>query len=93
MRAAGTDKGDAVRTLVDELHPDGIVFAGDDLGDAPAFVAVAALRDAGMPGLLVCSASHEQAALTELADVVVDGPADVLTLLQGFATDAATSGG
>jgi trehalose 6-phosphate phosphatase len=89
VRAAGTDKGDAIRTLAEELRPDAIVFAGDDLGDAPAFVAVAALRDAGLPGLLVCSTSQEQEMLADLADVLVDGPDGVLTLLRGFATDAA----
>ena len=89
VRAAGTDKGDAIRTLAEELRPSGIVFAGDDLGDLPAFVAVAALRDGGLPGLLVCSASQEQEGLADLADVVVEGPDGVLTLLRGFATDAA----
>ena len=36
----------------------------------------------GLPRLLVCSASDEENALAELADVVVDGPAGVLDLLR-----------
>ena len=61
--------------LVEELDAGGFLFAGDDLGDLEAFEAVArAARQGGMPTLLVCSASEEQSALVELADVVVDGP-------------------
>jgi trehalose 6-phosphate phosphatase len=40
-----------------------------------------------MPGLLVCSASHEESALADLADVVVDGPGGVLELLRTLAAD------
>jgi trehalose 6-phosphate phosphatase len=36
------------------------------------------LEKTGLAGLLVCSSSDEEDALTELSDVVVDGP-------QGFA--------
>ena len=66
----------------------GVLFAGDDLGDLEAFEAVRALRDGGLPALLVCSGSEEQEALAELADVVVDGPGGVLDLLDGFAAQA-----
>ena len=48
--------------------------AGDDLGDLPAFRAVRELAASGISGLLVCSASTEEDALTELSDVIVDGP-------------------
>ena len=47
-----------------------------------AFEAVAELRDAGMPTLLVCSASAEESALVPLSDVVVKGPEGVLDLLR-----------
>ena len=40
LRAAGTDKGDAIRQLIEEVDPQVVVFAGDDLGDVPAFEAV-----------------------------------------------------
>jgi trehalose 6-phosphate phosphatase len=58
-----------------------VVFGGDDLGDVEAFEAVRSLRADGLPGLVVCSASHEQPDLVRLADVVVDGPAGVIDLL------------
>jgi len=82
IRAPGTDKGDAVRRLVAETGATQIIFAGDDLGDLPAFEAVAALREQGVPGLLVASASHEEDALSSRADVVVDGPAGIAVWLR-----------
>ncbi|HET6626315.1 MAG TPA: trehalose-phosphatase [Nocardioidaceae bacterium] len=93
VRAAGMDKGEAVRLIRDELGADGFVFAGDDLGDLEAFRAVDALREVGSPGLLVCSGSEEQRALVELSDIVVDGPAGVLALLRQLARDAAARAG
>lgn len=87
LRAPGLDKGDAVRRLVSEVEPRVVVFAGDDLGDVPAFEAVRSLRSTGeLEGLLVCSASEEQNALVELADVVVDGPPGVARLFGALAT-------
>lgn len=91
VRAPGMHKGQALRTIHAELGAHGVMFAGDDLGDIEAFRAVAAMRDEGLPGLLVCSASDEQPALVELADVAVDGPAGVLALLRQFARDAAAA--
>lgn len=86
LRAPGSDKGTAVRALVGEFAPRAVVFAGDDLGDVPAFEAVRALRDAGrLEGLLIASASAEQDALVHLADVVVDGPRGVAALLNQLA--------
>jgi trehalose 6-phosphate phosphatase len=93
VRAPGMHKGDAVRLVRSEVRADGVLFAGDDLGDIEAFRAVAALRDEGAPGLLVCSGSEEQEALVELSDIVVDGPAGVLRLLAGFAEAARARAG
>jgi len=90
VRARGMDKGLAVHALARELAIDGFVFAGDDLGDLEAFRAVLDLRHAGLATLLVCSASAEQSALLELADVVVDGPDGVLDLLRQLTADAAS---
>lgn len=90
LRAPGMDKGDAVRRLVAETGPRVVVFAGDDLGDVPAFETVRTLRDAGqVEGLLICSASTEQNALVELADIVVDGPAGVAELFTKLADELA----
>ncbi len=92
VRSSGMHKGLAVRTLVEELDAGAFLFAGDDLGDMEAFEAVAELRDAGMPTLLVCSASTEESALVALADVVVKGPEGVLDLLRQLTADAREAG-
>ncbi len=88
VRSPGMDKGQVVRTLVEETSAGAFLFAGDDLGDLEAFEAVAALRDEGMPTLLVCSLSGEESALLELADVAVKGPDGVLDLLRQLTRDA-----
>ena len=88
VRSPGMNKGVAVETLVQELEVGAFLFAGDDLGDVEAFEAVAALRERGMPTLLVCSASEEESALMSRADVVVKGPEGVLDLLRQLTSDA-----
>jgi trehalose 6-phosphate phosphatase len=85
LRPPGGDKGDAVRMLVEELRPSAVVFVGDDLGDLAAFAEVQRQREAGTPGLLVCSGSTEVTALAERADLVVDGPQGVAELLHEIA--------
>ena len=87
VRAHGMHKGAAVHRLVEELGAKAVAFFGDDLGDVEAFRAVEELRRQGSPGLLVCSASEEEDALAELADVVVDGPGGVLDLLRQLTAD------
>lgn len=87
VRAHGMDKGAALRRLSDELAAGALLFCGDDLGDVEAFKAVEDLRGQSFPGLLVCSASEEQDALAEMADVVVPGPEGVLDLLRELTTD------
>jgi trehalose 6-phosphate phosphatase len=87
MRAHGMHKGAALHKLADELEARAVMFCGDDLGDLEAFKAVEELRGRGLAGFLVCSASKEQSALADLADVVVDGPAGVLQLLRELTAD------
>ena len=87
LRPPGADKGAALLTLVDEIGPSVVVFVGDDLGDLAAFAAVEHLRGAGIPGLLVCSGSSEVTALAERADLVVEGPAGVVALLDALADE------
>lgn len=83
IRALGVDKGMALRNMVVETGARQVIFAGDDLGDLPAFRAALDLRGEGMAALLVCSASHEEDALAEMSDVVVDGPPGIT----GWLTD------
>ena len=85
IRSPGVDKGVALRKIVAETGARHIIFAGDDLGDLPAYRMVAQLREEGLDGLLVCSASHEEDALSALADVVVCGPTGVAEWLTELA--------
>jgi trehalose 6-phosphate phosphatase len=87
IRAPGFDKGDALRQLVAEKEVGQIIFAGDDLGDLPAFRAVEQLRGEGVPGLLLCSASHEEDALSDMADLSLCGPQGVADWLTRLAED------
>jgi len=81
LRARGTDKGVVLERLVEEVQARHVVFAGDDLGDLPAFDAVDRLRNRGLTGLLICSASDEQDVLVARSDLVLDGPDDVAVWL------------
>ena len=117
LRPPGDDKGRALTGLLRPL-PSGVLYAGDDLGDLPAFTALdaldaldgvgavggvgdpggvdgaadlagaagtAAARGRAVPVLRVCSDSAEAPAeLRERADLLVDGPAGVVALLEAL---------
>ncbi|MFD3932878.1 trehalose-phosphatase [Streptomyces sp. NPDC058614] len=85
LRPPGMDKGVALLEYVRETGAESVLYAGDDLGDLPAFAAVDKLRSEGIQGLLVCSGSSEVAELADRADLVVDGPAGVVQLLRSLA--------
>jgi trehalose 6-phosphate phosphatase len=85
IRERGIDKGEALLNVVAETGARSVIFAGDDLGDLPAFRAVQDLREQGIPGLLICSASQEEDALTTISDVIVDGPTGVAAWLNDLA--------
>jgi trehalose 6-phosphate phosphatase len=91
LRAPGMDKGAALTALVAERQAGVVLFAGDDLGDLAAFGAVRALRESGHPGVTVCSASGEVSTLAAEADLVVDGPDGVASLLGWLARSLAPS--
>ncbi|MFH8339865.1 trehalose-phosphatase [Streptomyces sp. AM6-12] len=85
LRPPGMDKGVALGEYLRETGAGCVLYAGDDLGDLPAYAAVDKLRAEGTPGLLVCSGSTEVAELAERADLVVDGPEGVVRLLTALA--------
>ena len=87
IRGPGVDKGMVLRDLVAEVDAQQVIFAGDDLGDLPAFRVALALREEGLETLLVCSASHEEDALTEISDVIVDGPPGITAWLTALADE------
>jgi trehalose 6-phosphate phosphatase len=66
------DKGSAVRVLAASEKLTTIAYAGDDLGDIPALLAV---REAGGYALVVDHGSETDPRLLELADQTCDGTA------------------
>ncbi|MER5771590.1 trehalose-phosphatase [Streptomyces sp. NPDC001985] len=85
LRPPGMDKGVALAEYVREVKAEAVLYAGDDLGDLPAFAAVEKLRSDGLPGLLVCSGSTEVTELAERADLLLPGPAAVVEFLAALA--------
>jgi trehalose 6-phosphate phosphatase len=75
----GWDKGSAVRALVAGASLARVAYAGDDLGDLPAF---AAARELGGWAVAVDQGSETPPGLLEAADVVLDGPPGVTAFLE-----------
>jgi trehalose 6-phosphate phosphatase len=85
FRLPGFDKGGALRRLVAEARPNAVLYAGDDVGDLPAFAAIGRLRGSGTPAWGIAAVSDESPPeLVGAADVTVDGPAGVLALLRAL---------
>ena len=88
LRPPGVDKGSALREEVESRGARAVLFAGDDVGDVPAFDAVRALRDEGVPGLLLVSEAEDtDPSVLEHADVRLDGPDAVVSFLADLARD------
>ncbi|MFD9123927.1 trehalose-phosphatase [Kitasatospora sp. NPDC059571] len=89
LRPPGVDKGAALTAFLAERPARTVLYAGDDLGDLPAYAAVDERRADGLPGLLVCSGptTGEEPVrdLADRADLVVPGPAGVVALLAAIA--------
>ena len=80
--AAGGTKGDAVRRVIEEADLKGAMVGGDDVGDIPAFAAIAGLDVA----VRVAVASHEAPTeLTDRADLVLESPGEFVALLEELA--------
>jgi trehalose 6-phosphate phosphatase len=85
FRLPGYDKGDALRRLVECTAPSGVLYAGDDKGDLPAFAAIEQFRREGTPAWGIAATSDESPPeLAGAADVTVDGPAGVVALLRAL---------
>ncbi len=89
LRPPGVDKGVALRKFLAERDAGAVLFAGDDLGDIAAYEEIASRREAGHPGLLVCSGpvtgEPPVRELADRADLVVAGPAGVVDVLNELA--------
>jgi trehalose 6-phosphate phosphatase len=87
LRPPGVDKGTALSRLAGERAAGAVLFCGDDLGDLAAFAAVRDLRDHGLPGCTVASASAESPQVQADADLVVQGPEEIVALLAVLAAE------
>jgi trehalose 6-phosphate phosphatase len=80
------DKGTAVRSLAAGV--DAVLYAGDDVGDLPAF---AVLRELRAAGTITASVAVGGAELPDevagAVDIVLDAPADMVDLLGALAPD------
>lgn len=85
LRTSSHTKGDVISALVEETLPGVIVFIGDDLGDVAAFEALEDLGRKGLAVATIASASPEQPALANRADIVVEGPDGVAQWLTELA--------
>jgi len=80
----GVDKGTVVAELSEGLGA--LIFAGDDTGDLPAFAELERRRTLGVVTLKVAVRSEEAPAeLLCRADVVLDGPGEVVGMLRRLA--------
>lgn len=85
LRLPGHDKGSALRSLVARAQPRALLFAGDDLGDLPAFALVRELRGSGLSAWGVAVANAEAPEVGAAADLSVAGPPGVVALLTALA--------
>jgi trehalose 6-phosphate phosphatase len=85
VRLPGYEKGAVLRNLAADPFASAVLFAGDDLGDLPAFAAVRELRAEGRPAWSVAAASADVPEVGAAADLTVDGPDGVVALLADLA--------
>ncbi|TCC64460.1 trehalose-phosphatase [Kribbella pittospori] len=81
LRPPGIDKGVALRGLIESTGARSVLYAGDDLGDLAAFRAIDEHRKAGLRAVLLATRSSGATELIEAADIVVDDPTGVVTVL------------
>ncbi|WP_371407184.1 trehalose-phosphatase [Kribbella sp. NBC_00662] len=81
LRPPGIDKGVAIRSLIESTGARSILYAGDDLGDLAAFRAIEEERENGLTAVLLATRSSNATELIEAADIVVDDPSGVVTVL------------
>ena len=81
LRPRGIDKGVAIRSLIESTGARSILYAGDDLGDLAAYRAISEEREHGLAAVLLATRSSNATELIEAADIVVDDPSGVVTVL------------
>jgi len=81
----GGDKGDAIRRAVEAEGLTAALVGGDDVGDLPAFQAVASLETSVRVAVASAEAPDE---LIRRADLAVPSPEEYVALLQRLARDS-----
>jgi trehalose 6-phosphate phosphatase len=75
-------KGGAIERLVGQLGLEAVIYAGDDVADLDAFLALGRLAERGLLAVCVAVRGPETpTALIEAADLVVEGPTGLVELL------------
>jgi trehalose 6-phosphate phosphatase len=84
VRPAGADKGSALDTLVQRLAPSAATFAGDDLGDVPAWRQLRRLSSK-LPTVAAAVASPEldPEAMTD-CDIILEGRPELPGFVAGL---------
>lgn len=78
-------KDGAVERIVEDERLDAVLYAGDDEADLRAFEALDRMAERGLLTVKVAVHGRETpAVLSDAADIVVDGPAGLVTLLRGL---------
>jgi trehalose 6-phosphate phosphatase len=84
VRIPGLSKADALANLLDP-DPPAALFAGDDIGDLPAFQELRRwVAKSGNPGITI--GVGDVSSVREAADIALDSPAELSLLLQGLAS-------
>jgi trehalose 6-phosphate phosphatase len=91
LRLPGYDKAGALRRLAEDARPRAVLFAGDDVGDVPAFAEIKTLREEGTLAYGVAVRSTDAPGVLDAADVHVDGPEAVVALLRAIGQDDTAS--
>ena len=82
-----TDKGSVLAGLAEGLRS--VFFAGDDVGDLPAFARLRLMRDDGVETLAVAvSGAETPPEVLGAADAVVEGPEGLLHVLRALLGEA-----
>jgi trehalose 6-phosphate phosphatase len=81
IRLPGFDKGGVLRRLVAERNYRGVLYAGDDFGDVPAFEEIRRLRSGGLAAYGLAVAASGVSAAVEAADLSVPDAATLVALL------------
>jgi trehalose 6-phosphate phosphatase len=89
LRVPGYDKGRAVRELLARTGREALLYAGDDLGDLPAFEVVRRRRADGHPAWAVGVGSDEVAQLREQVDYMVPDADSFVALLRRLTDSSA----